>query len=306
MTPAQTVPTDQPTSRKRPWGLSLLLSILVLMVEAAIALVASALYTMTQQQWVTSPTGGSPLFVVLLPFLLLFAVVVAAALSMGLVLPTAWLGDVLGRRVGGRAAWWGVPVVAGVASLVAVGLVAAPSGGSGVGSFALGWVLTAAALAVPALLWRSRRKRVFGPVLLWGVAAVVLTAVLGGVGFWTGALQMYRPPNLPRAALVGTWSDDRGGTLTLAADGRATLSGPGGTHREDGDGGKSCGGDGTWDYGPGTHRDMRGVEVDVPGCGWTVWNVGGFEDQPTLFRLVTGSDEAESFQQHELTKDEAR
>lgn len=181
--------------KKRPYGLSLLLSILVLHLEAAIALVVSIVYGVTQESPNTG-VGGSAMLVLLLPVIAVFTTVAAAALSVALVLPTAWLSDVLGRRFTGREAWWWVPAVAAVVSLLVVGVVVVLSGG-GAGPLAVttGWFLTTAALTVPALLCRSRRKRVFGPVLLWGVVAVVLTGVLGGVGLSTGLLREYRPPH---------------------------------------------------------------------------------------------------------------
>ncbi|MFE7336333.1 hypothetical protein [Streptomyces griseus] len=296
--------------KKRPYGLSLLLSILVLLLEATLALVVAVLYGLTQESSAMAPTGGSPLSVVLLPLFALWAATIAAALSVVLVLPTAWLSDVLGRRFGRREAWWWVPVVAAAVSLLTVGVVVVLSGG-GAGPVAVttGWLLTTAALTVPALLCRSRRKRVFGPVTLWGVAAVALTAVLGGVSLGTGVLTMYEPPVLARTELVGTWSDGRGGTLTLSADGRATASGiddtPGDDHR-DAEEHEGCAGEGTWGYGTGTSRQYRGVGVDVPLCGREVWNVGGTEDRPVLYRNILRSVDRDDTDRYELTRAASR
>lgn len=86
--------------KKRSYGLSLLL-------EAVFALVVSVLHGLTRESGAMTPTGGSPLSVVLLPFLALFAATAAAALSVVLVLPTTSLSDALGagsagaRRGGG-------------------------------------------------------------------------------------------------------------------------------------------------------------------------------------------------------------
>ncbi|MFH9265994.1 hypothetical protein ACH4KN_17310 [Streptomyces sp. NPDC017546] len=285
--------------RKRPYGLSLLLSTAVLLVEAVLALVVSVLHGLTQQSWAMTPTGGSPLSVVLLPFLALFAATAAAALSVAVVLPIASLSDVLGRRFGGREAWWWVPPVAAAVSLLLVGATTVVAGGTDPAGFARGWLLTTVALAVPALVCRSRRKRVFGPVALWGLTAVVLTGVLGGVAFGTGVLTMYRPPDVARAELVGTWSDGKGGTLTLTAEGRATVSG---LDRTSGERGEACVGRGTWGYGTGTDRHARGVGVDVPSCGRTLWDVGGTEDRPTLHRIVVRSVEPDEVDRYELTR----
>nr|WP_239144714.1 hypothetical protein [Streptomyces sp. SID14515] len=281
----------------------MLLSTVILSVEATLALVVAVLYGFTQESWAMAPTGGSPLSVVLLPLFVLWAATIAAALSVALVLPTAWLSNVLGRRSGGREVWWWVPVVAAVVSLLMVGTVVALSGGAGPVAVATGWLLTTAALTVPALVCRSRRKRVFGPVTLWGVVAVALTAVLGGVSLSTGVLTMYEPPRPARAELVGTWSDGRGGTLTLSTDGRATTSGIDDSPRDDL---KGCTSEGTWGYGTGTSRQYRGVGVDVPTCGREVWNVGGTENRPVLYRNVLRSVERDDADRYELTRAAAR
>ncbi|GGP81541.1 hypothetical protein [Streptomyces sindenensis] len=292
-------------AKKRLFGLSLLLSILVLLLEALLALVVSVVYGLTQE----SPNvgGGSGMFIFLLPVLAVFGTVIAGALSVGLVLPTAWLGDVLGRRFGGREVWWWVPVVAGAVSLVVVGAVAALAGGAGAGPVALGWFLTTAALTVPALLWRSRRERIFKPVLLWGVAAIVLTAVLGGTGLATGVLKEYRPPALTSADLVGRWSDGQGGTVTLTADGRAAAvdldDDLGGWGPEDDatdpDGPKGadtrCTGQGTWTYEPGASTWSQEVDITVDSCGFDAWNVGGTASRPTLYQYIGDPDSGDLY-----------
>ncbi|MDQ0986131.1 hypothetical protein [Streptomyces sp. V2I9] len=293
--------------KKRLWGLSLLLSILVLLLEAVIALIVSVAYGFTQES--PNDGGGSPAILILaLPVILVFATVVAALLSVVLVLPTVWLSEVLGRRSGGREVWWWVPVVAGVVSLAVVGLVVALAGGSGAGAFAVGWVLTAVALTVPALLWRSRRERVFGPVILWGVVAVILTTVLGGVGFWTGLLQEYRPPALTSADVVGRWTDGSGGTITFTPDGRFTavdidddLDTYDDFSEADPKGGDDdrCSGQGTWTYEPGPGRWSQEVRVTVDSCAFDYWNVGGTETRPTLYQYT---DDTDSGDLYELTK----
>ncbi|MFE6771914.1 hypothetical protein ACFVFD_23365 [Streptomyces fimicarius] len=304
--------TGKAVGKKRPYGLSLLLSILVLHLEAAIMLVASIVYGVTQESPNTG-VGGSAMFVLLLPVLAVFTTSAAAVLSLALVLPTAWLSDVLGRRFGGREAWWWVPVVAAAVSLLVVGAVVALSGGAGPVAVTTGWLLTTAALTVPALLWRSRRKRVFGPVLLWGVVAVVLTGVLGGVGLSTGLLREYRPPAITSADIVGTWSDGRGGTLTFTADGRVTAVDVdeetldvwgeyGATDQEPSgpqDGHKSCTGQGSWTFEPGADRWSQGVDVSFEACSYATWNIGGTESRPTLYQYIGDPD---SWDLYKLTR----
>ncbi len=275
-------------------GRSVQLSILVLLLEATLAYVVSVVYGVTQE----SPNAGvgSGMAVFLLPVLAVFAAGIAGALTVGLVLPTAWLSEVLGHRFAGRAAWWWVPVAAGAVSLVVVAVVVPlAGGGTGAGAVALGWVLTTAALTVPALLWRSRRERILKPVALWGVAAVVLTAVLGGVGLATGVLEEYRPPAFTSADLVGRWSDGHGGTLTLTADGRVTADAIdddlGGWGHGDGEGdGAICTGQGTWTYEPGGGTWSQEVDITVDSCMYGTWNVGGTETRPTLYQYIGDPD----------------
>lgn len=280
--------------KKRLYGLSLLLSILTLLIEAVIALIVAVVYGFTQE----SPNAGggsSVLFVLFLPVLAVFGIAVAGALSVVLVFPTAWLSDVLGRRFGGREAWWWVPAVAAAVSFVPG---VAFSGGAGPVGIAVAWLLTTAALTVPALLWRSRRERIFGPVMLWGLVAVVLTAVVGGVGLATGVFPEYRPPAVTSADIVGRWSDGHGGTLTFTADGRVsavdvdTDTDADADADADTDAGEldSCTGQGTWTYEPGGGPWSQMVEVTVDLCTFDYWNVGGTESRPVLYQYIGDPD----------------
>ncbi|MEU2998191.1 hypothetical protein ABZ684_11515 [Streptomyces sp. NPDC006995] len=280
-------------------GRSVQLSILVLLLEAMLAYVVSAVYGVTRESPDAGVGSGMSLFS--LPVLAPFAAVVAGALSVCLVLPAVRLSEVLGRRLGGREGWW-VPVAVGAVSLVVVPVAAALAGGAGAGGLALGWALTTAALTVPALLWRSRRERIFKPVALWGVAAIVLTAALGGAGLATGVLKEYRPPALTPADVVGRWSDGQGGTVTFTADGRVSavdidedLGGrglPEDTADADGPEGEGtrCSGQGTWTYEPGGGVRSQEVRTTVDACGFAPWSVGGTEDRPTLYQYIGDPD----------------
>lgn len=295
--------------KKRLYGLSLLLSIWVLFMEAALAFVVSDVYASTQE----SPNygGGSPLFILFLPVLAVLGAFVAAGLSVAFVLPTAWLSDVLGRRFGGREVWWWVPPVAAAVSLVLVGVAVAVRGGGEPGDIALWWLLTTAALTVPALLWRSPRERIFGPVTLWGLGTVILTGVLGSVALSTGLLQEYRPPTVTSAEVVGRWSDGRGGTLTFGADGQVTAVGieddlhdrrfEDSADEEGREGGadSSCTGQGTWTYDAGASSWAQEVGVTVDTCASAEWSVGGTESRPTLYQYIGDPD---SWDLYKLTK----
>ncbi|MFF2229272.1 hypothetical protein [Streptomyces anulatus] len=276
--------------KKRLYGLSLLLSTLTLLIEGVIALIVAVVYGFTQES--PNAGGGSALFIFFLPVLAVFGIAVAGTLSAVIVFPTAWLSDVLGRRFGGREAWWWVPVVASVVSFVPG---VALSGGGGPVGIAVAWLLTTAALTVPALLWRSRRERIFGPVMLWGLVAVVLTAVVGGVGLATGVFPEYRPPAVTSADIVGRWSDGHGGTLTFTADGRVSAVGVDdadtdtGTDADDGEL-DSCTGQGTWTYEPGSGTWSQAVDVTVDLCTFDYWNVGGTESRPVLYQYIGDPD----------------
>ncbi|MBW3705597.1 hypothetical protein DTB58_16175 [Streptomyces griseus] len=286
-------------TKKRLWGLSLLLSILALLIEAVVAYVVAVVHGFTQEP--PSLGGGSVMFVFFLPVVAVFGTAVAGVVSVVLVLPTVRLSAVLGRRFGGREAWGWVPAVAAAVSLV---LVVALSGGSGPVGIAVAWPLTTAALTVPALLWRSRRERIFGPVLLWGLVSVVLTAVLGGAGLATGIIPEYRPPAVTSAELVGRWSDGLGGTLTFTADGRVSAVDVGA--EDDDDGGDdsdsepdACTGQGTWSYEAGEDTRSQVLTIDVPPCTFGYWNIGGRDGRPTLYQYVGDPDSGDLY---ELTK----
>ncbi|MGW3212159.1 hypothetical protein ACWDBC_07880 [Streptomyces parvus] len=286
--------------KKRLFGLSLLLSMLVLILEGILAVVVAVVYGITQES--PNAGGGSAMFILFLPVVAVFGIMVAGSVSVALVFPAAWLGDVLGRRLGGREAWWWVPPAAAAVSLVLVVAVVAVSGGADPAAAAAGWFLTTVTITVPALLWRSRRERIFKPVTLWGVAAVMLTAVLGGVGLATGVLKEYRPPALTSADIVGRWSDGQGGTVTFTADGHATAveidDDLGGWDPEDDatdpDGPEGadtrCSGQGTWTYEPGGGTWSQKVDLTIDSCGFDVWNVGGTASRPTLYQYIGDPD----------------
>lgn len=62
----------------------------------------------------------------------------------------------------------------------------------------------------------------FGRVALFGTLAVVTAITLAVIGLYAGL--GYEPPWLSTERVAGTWSDGKGGTLILTADGKATAT----------------------------------------------------------------------------------
>ncbi|MFJ7591933.1 hypothetical protein ACIQZO_32125 [Streptomyces sp. NPDC097617] len=122
---------------------------------------------------------------------------------------------------------------------------------------------------------------------LWGTAAVAGTGLLGVLGLTAGLLPAYEPPAIGPRTMPGSWVDHTGGTLVFAPDGRVTAAGVGGRHHSDPGGpSPSCPGSGTWVYEPGRNVWTQKIRVDVPGCTWPAWSVGGTAGQPRIQQEV--------------------
>lgn len=113
--------------------------------------------------------AGGGLVLMALPFLAVFGVLAAFAVSAVLVVPVVLLGEDLGRRMGGRPLRWQLALAALAGALLA------PLGGG------WGWLAGGAVLAVAALLTRHARRGYFVTLLLWGTLAVVSAFMVGGV-----------------------------------------------------------------------------------------------------------------------------
>jgi hypothetical protein len=140
-----------------------------------------------------------------------------------------------------------------------------------------------------------------GAVLLGGgtLSAVVLAGGLGA--YATGLIQDYEPPRLTDAQLVGTWTDDDGGSLTLRADGTAVadyLAVHTGETADGGDDPDRCGGAGTWTRDPSPSGAPQ-LELDAGGClEGRAWHVGGTEEHPTLYHWIGDPDSLDRYVLH--------
>ncbi|MFK8909108.1 hypothetical protein [Streptomyces sp. YS-3] len=266
------------------------ISMVVLFLESALALVVAVVYGQTQE----SPNAGggmNALGMLVLPLLAVAGAILGAALSAVFVLPAIGLAGVLGRRIGGREAWGWVPLVlaAALAPIVVGTVLAGPCDWASAGA---SWMVATAVLTVPALAGRSRRRRLLGAVVGWGVLIVISVGVLGGMALQTNLLKVYRPPMLSVPALVGTWTDGKGATLTFTADGRIAASGVKEERFEENFTSvmKPCTGEGTWAFDAGRDAWSQEVKVSVPGCQWLPWNVGGTQGQATLYQYIGDPD----------------
>ncbi|MFI9049364.1 hypothetical protein [Streptomyces sp. NPDC053427] len=265
--------------------------------EALAVGAGQAMYDLTREP--AGPGGIGFLLPVVLPFLLLFGLVLGAfagfVVTVTLVLPTLWLAGWAHRRAGrpGRPAWWctvaatpfaafGATVVYGVFFLM-VHRTTEPPG------FSLFLWLLLTAAAVPAALLaayaardRAARRAVrLTATVAGGAIGVALTVVvLFAVAFATGLMHEYRAPHLDRAALTGVWQDGSGGTLRLRSDGAASAS------RLDVDGVR-CEGAGRWWSETASEQT---VEVSGDICGQD-WSIGGTQAKPTLYCYVGDPDE---------------
>ncbi|MFG2994231.1 MgtC/SapB family protein [Streptomyces sp. NPDC048257] len=271
--------------QKRSYGRVLLVSTLVGNLEVALAVVVVLLYVRTQPPRDEPPDYASITGALFSAWPLV--AVIAFLLSLVLVLPAVALSDLVGRLLGGRAAWFLAPLM--VAALLAplVFGVAAYNDAQTRPTLVF-WVSATASLSLGALIALPRREGLTGRVARWGTAVVAGTGLLGALGLTVGLLPAYEPPAIGPQTMPGTWVDRTSGTLVFTPDGRVTASGVG-LHRpgdRPGDPSQRCSGSGTWSYEPG--RDVRSqeVRVQVPGCHWPAWGVGGTDREPRIHQKV--------------------
>ncbi|WP_328719438.1 hypothetical protein OHT52_08000 [Streptomyces sp. NBC_00247] len=163
-----------PEEWKRHYRRMTRVSLLVLFLEAPVPIALNALRGPVEESLVLS-----------------FAVVVllgalpGALLTYFVVLPVVGLSEVLGRRFGGREAWWWV-AVALAAGLAPFGLLAALTGVVAPLAALAGWGVWVVLLTVPALFARIAREGLFVDVALWGTLVWLSVGTLGLVALHFG------------------------------------------------------------------------------------------------------------------------
>ncbi|MFD0373017.1 hypothetical protein [Streptomyces sp. NPDC059071] len=162
-------------SEERSAARMLRVSMLVLFLEAALALVLGLVFGETREpepgeEWVGALT------LLALPFLSVLALLAAAVVSAVLVLPAVLLGEDLARRIESRPLAWQLLLT------TAAGALLWPLAGW------RGWLVGALALAVAVVVTRRARRGFFVSVLLWGTLTVLTVFALGGVGLYAGVL----------------------------------------------------------------------------------------------------------------------
>lgn len=158
--------------------------------------------------------------------------------------------------------------------------------------------MATAALAAPALVARRLllpgRPRLSGRAVLGRVAAygslAVVASTIAGVGVSAGF--GYEPPRLSTQQVAGTWTDAKGGTLVLTADGKATATG---VQVFDFDEVHTCTGPGTWSYNEGAPVWSQGVSVSVVGCEMETWQVLGTTEHPKLYVFIGDPDDEDLY-----------
>ncbi|TDC25403.1 hypothetical protein E1265_07025 [Streptomyces sp. 8K308] len=290
------------------WTAAWLTGAVTLAAEGTLALVVSFLVGLRNEHYFAA---GAPVFVGYLVAAVLIAVTLGLAGLIGsaaAVLPVVQLSRWSARRTGrAETVCWCLAVCGAFAVAVALcaGVPAALLGG---GWTVLPLVLLVTILGlVPAVLCTRAVTVLRGTGTRFGLAGVVFlggltlsgVVLVGGlVAYGTGLIQAYEPPRLTDAQLVGTWTDDQGGTLTLRADGTAVADDLGVDTAEAAYGGdrpERCSGSGSWAQNASLSGTPQ-LDLSVSGCTKVSgWQFGGTEEQPTLYYWIGDPDSLDQY-----------
>ncbi|MFJ3927801.1 hypothetical protein [Streptomyces sp. NPDC090022] len=213
--------------------------------------------------------------------------------ALTLTVPAVTLSRRLSRRFPGVRVSWLWPPVLLTACAAVVALLPTAVGAP----YTASWACLTASGLLPLVAAEYARRRGRSPRFMLkrtamatgAVLLATLLAALLGADAWT-----YRPPRLPRAEYVGTWTGDAGARLVLRANGEAVAEhlpvepwGPAAT--------ETCSsGAGTWEFTPGSAHSVSGrdaAEVRIEGCAHPMtWEIAGTREAPHLFVLLGDPD----------------
>ncbi|TDC68281.1 hypothetical protein [Streptomyces hainanensis] len=296
------------------WMAAWLTGAVTLSVEGALALVVFFLVGLRNEHYFAA---GAPVFlgylfgaVIIVIMLGLVGLIGSAAAVLPVVQLSRWSARRSGRAETMR---WCLAVCGAVTAAVAV-CIGVPTALLGGGWTVLPLVLLVTFLClVPAVLCAravtvlrgtGTRFALAGMVLVYGLTLSGVVLIGGLVAYGTGLIQAYEPPQLTDAQLVGTWTDDHGGTLVLRADGTAVandLDVHTAQAAYDGGAPEPCSGSGSWtqDASPsGTPQ----LDLSVSGCmEGRDWQFGGTDDQPTLYYWIGDPDSLDQYTLHRMS-----
>ncbi|MYS12065.1 hypothetical protein GTW71_37845 [Streptomyces sp. SID6041] len=283
-------------------------SVSVLLVEAVIGFLANYVWEQAQEAPPLPYNAlGLALLVIGAPFVAAVGGLLCAFLTVGVVMPILTAAAWLGRRLSGREAWWWVPVVSAAAAVPAVTASLALLADAGVLASLIGGVTVAVGLTAPALVARRlllpdrprlSGRTMVGRVALYGALAAVTAFALAGVALNAGVA--YEPPWFNAGQVAGTYSDGKGGTLTLTPDGAAVA-----TRIDTFDYAvdsfdplvRACTGAGTWSYDPAQGPYSQQVDVSIDACPVATdsWSLYGTHESPKLFTFIGDPDSWELY-----------
>ncbi|GAA2390593.1 hypothetical protein GCM10010420_13060 [Streptomyces glaucosporus] len=307
----ETTPAGQVRVGGAGWTAAWLTGAVALSAEGALALVVHFLAGLRNEHYFAAglPAYVGYLFVAVVTVVMLgLAGLIGSAVA---VLPVVQLSRWSARRAGRPETMrWCLGVCGAFAAAAAV-CTGVPTALLGGGWTVLPLVLLAVFLGlVPAVLCTRAVTVLRGTGARFGMAVVVsacgltLSAVVfaGGLAaYGTGLVQVYEPPRLTAAKLVGTWTDDQGGTLTLRADGTAVANGLD-VHTTEtaygGDAPEQCSGSGSWARGTSPSGTPQ-LDLSISGCAeGSGWQFGGTEEQPTLYYWIGDPDSLDQYTLH--------